>query len=829
MKIMKIAVISLAILFLSFSVSVNVSFAPTTSVYNGFSNYPYPLTTQAVDEVIELMEKHDLNVYRMSIRPSWTEESHPYRPNLIQHYLENTPSDWIIIIDANHLTNWWQQAFDHWETGIKPRLSQVCEDFPDTSRVWVELFNELDIGFTEYYERAQDLIDYVRDEGFTHTLVVNKLYTSGFGWKLLNDPLNKIYQGYHPYFQSSLDRANAFNSIQTAVNMGIKIINTEIGANSNNPDQWTQSQVNALQEFTENCAQIGVGNCIWTSWGTDWYYELLSYGYDFDNPAGSSSPPPPPPITLPFRDDFTADLSKWTIHSGAWSLVNGVLDGVSSGEGLIVAGDVDWVDYALRSRVQLMPDSSAMEVAFVVRFVDVNNFYWVGLGCWGHRVSISRMVNGAPEELAFAGDSAELTAKSYDVEVICAGDVLQFYVDGVLELEWVDPTHPAGAIGIRSYNSHIEVDYVEASESASPPSPPTKYWTLTITSQSSEGGITLPSGIITIEEGASQVVQANANPNYEFQYWMFDGEGNGTINPITISAQNADTSHTLTAVFALSLSTSHFEDGFESGDFSKWNGTRISSGETATVADVLPYQGSFHGRYTSNGGGEVEYAYSYRIIDEEEAYARGYFYIASGLPLENNDDRFYFIRLRAGRNSLAGVGIRRDGGRDKWVLYGRNSSGWVELIYANSSVIEMNCWYCVELHWKKHATHGIAETYVDGERILVIEDIDTARFGNVSEIRFGLTLALEVQKSLDVYSDCLAVSNTYIGPYHLITIPGDVDGDYDVDLYDVVKICFAYGSKKGEPEYEADYDVNCDDKIDLYDVIIACTHYGETL
>jgi len=258
---------------------------PQGQVYNGFSNYPYPLTTQAVDEIIDLMEKHNLNVYRMSIRPSWTEVDHPYRPELIQYYLDNTPSDWIIIIDANHLIDWGEQTFDSHLNDIKLRLRQVCTDFPDTSRVWVELFNELDTDLNGFYNRAQDLIDYVREEGFTHTLVVNKLYTSGFGWKLLDDPLDKTYQGYHGYFHSSSDRANLLNSMQTAVNMGIKIINTEVGANSNDPDTWTQSQVNALQEFTEECAQIGVGNCIWISWSTEWYYEFLDYGYDFDNPA----------------------------------------------------------------------------------------------------------------------------------------------------------------------------------------------------------------------------------------------------------------------------------------------------------------------------------------------------------------------------------------------------------------------------------------------------------------------------------------------------------------------------------------------------------------
>jgi len=52
-------------------------------VYNGFSNYPYPLTTQNIQDVIDLMEKHGLNVYRISIRPSYSEGSHPYLPRCI--------------------------------------------------------------------------------------------------------------------------------------------------------------------------------------------------------------------------------------------------------------------------------------------------------------------------------------------------------------------------------------------------------------------------------------------------------------------------------------------------------------------------------------------------------------------------------------------------------------------------------------------------------------------------------------------------------------------------------------------------------------------------
>jgi len=171
----------------------------------------------------------------------------------------------------------------------------------------------------------------------------------------------------------------------------------------------------------------------------------------------------PPPVSLPFRDDFIQDLSKWKILKGTWKLTNGVLDGVSTGEGLIYAGNSAWTDYHLRTRVKIAPDSTYPEAAFVVRFKDSGNFYWLGLGCWRHRVSISRMVSGTPQELVYAGAESEVVRdRWYNLEVVVKGDLLQLYVDGVLELETRDSTHPTGAIGIRPWSSHVQVDYVEA-------------------------------------------------------------------------------------------------------------------------------------------------------------------------------------------------------------------------------------------------------------------------------------------------------------------------------------------------------------------------------
>ena len=60
-----------------------------------------------------------------------------------------------------------------------------------------------------------------------------------------------------------------------------------------------------------------------------------------------------------------------------------------------------------------------------------------------------------------------------------------------------------------------------------------------------------------------------------------------------------------------------------------------------------------------------------------------------------------------------------------------------------------------------------------------------------------------------------------------VTIPGDVDADFDVDLYDAVKLLVCYGAKEGGLDYNSVCDIDGDGDIDLYDAVILLTHYGE--
>ncbi|MBU0617297.1 MAG: hypothetical protein KKI02_06255 [Planctomycetes bacterium] len=58
-------------------------------------------------------------------------------------------------------------------------------------------------------------------------------------------------------------------------------------------------------------------------------------------------------------------------------------------------------------------------------------------------------------------------------------------------------------------------------------------------------------------------------------------------------------------------------------------------------------------------------------------------------------------------------------------------------------------------------------------------------------------------------------------------IPGDVDGDGDVDLADLAALLGAYGTSVGDPDYNPDADIDEDGDVDLSDLAELLGHYGE--
>jgi hypothetical protein len=69
--------------------------------------------------------------------------------------------------------------------------------------------------------------------------------------------------------------------------------------------------------------------------------------------------------------------------------------------------------------------------------------------------------------------------------------------------------------------------------------------------------------------------------------------------------------------------------------------------------------------------------------------------------------------------------------------------------------------------------------------------------------------------------------NTYTNGIATVTIPGDVEGDFEVNILDVVKITSIYASKIGDPQFRPNSDIDNDDNITILDVVICTSHYAQ--
>jgi PKD repeat protein len=73
----------------------------------------------------------------------------------------------------------------------------------------------------------------------------------------------------------------------------------------------------------------------------------------------------------------------------------------------------------------------------------------------------------------------------------------------------------------------------------------------------------------------------------------------------------------------------------------------------------------------------------------------------------------------------------------------------------------------------------------------------------------------------------LADNTVSCGPVS-VTLPGDVDGDRDVDIFDLVRMTGVYGVEKPDIRYSANCDIDDDGDIDIFDLVITAGYYGKS-
>ncbi|RLF10445.1 MAG: hypothetical protein DRJ69_03115 [Thermoprotei archaeon] len=198
-----------------------------------------------------------------------------------------------------------------------------------------------------------------------------------------------------------------------------------------------------------------------------------------------------------------------------------------------------------------------------------------------------------------------------------------------------------------------------------------------------------------------------------------------------------------------------FEDSFESGDFSAWDGTFTTTGETAEVVTTDPYQGVYHAKFTCDGSSTGEYTFVYKTVNETVLYTRAYFKILTSLPVSGYYYRLIQYKTDAHAN-FANFGIINSAGTIYWQI--DCFAGTDRYQYD----IQLDTWYCLEFYAKVNTANGELKGYLNGTEILSLTDLDFSGDASIDRVEVGERYS-NGQTAHTIYVDCVKVADTYIG------------------------------------------------------------------
>lgn len=124
-------------------------------------------------------------------------------------------------------------------------------------------------------------------------------------------------------------------------------------------------------------------------------------------------------------------------------------------------------------------------------------------------------------------------------------------------------------------------------------------------------------------------------------------------------------------------------------------------------------------------------------------------------------------------------------------------------VYANETVIETQ----------------IASMHLEGTTIVLQLTWNTTGWtrGNYTIRAYATPVPSEVNTA----------DNTFIAGIIKIAIPGDINGDGIVDIFDAILLSGSYNSVPGRPNWSPNADIKADDVVDIYDAIVLSNHYNQ--
>ena len=70
--------------------------------------------------------------------------------------------------------------------------------------------------------------------------------------------------------------------------------------------------------------------------------------------------------------------------------------------------------------------------------------------------------------------------------------------------------------------------------------------------------------------------------------------------------------------------------------------------------------------------------------------------------------------------------------------------------------------------------------------------------------------------------------NTLLDGWIFVAMPGDINADGIVDIFDIATVALAFGSTPSDPNWNSIADINNDNIVDIFDIVVVALHFGET-
>lgn len=162
-----------------------------------------------------------------------------------------------------------------------------------------------------------------------------------------------------------------------------------------------------------------------------------------------------------FYDDFSHDLSQWTIVTGTWVIESGELsqNDTAYSHHIAYAGDV-WTDVTVEAKVKLI--SGHAYGAVLARYVDASNYYRIDIRTDTNMVQLAMVKSGWLIIIDQKAFTPSLNTW-YTLRLEIVGSTLNGYIDDVKYVSANNEELTRGRIGLNTYASHVHFDDVNAS------------------------------------------------------------------------------------------------------------------------------------------------------------------------------------------------------------------------------------------------------------------------------------------------------------------------------------------------------------------------------